>query len=75
MPDNLLPFDGEAFLVLDAMAMNDAYQLAGLTRAVVGGAAGMTGSAQQPHTTLGIEPRLPQAGVISPGLVLAAFSA
>lgn len=37
MPDNLLPFDGEAFLVLDAMAMNDAYQLARLTRAVVGG--------------------------------------
>ena len=35
MPDNLLPFDGEAF-VLDAVAKDDAYQLAGLTRAVVG---------------------------------------
>jgi hypothetical protein len=36
MPDNLPPFDGEAFLVLDAVAKDDAYQLAGLTRAVVG---------------------------------------
>ncbi len=35
MPDNLLPFDGEVFLVLDAVAKDDAYQLAGLTRAVV----------------------------------------
>ena len=36
MPDDLLPFDGEAFLVLDAVAEDDAYQLAGLARAVVG---------------------------------------
>ena len=36
MPDDLLPLDGEALLVLDAVAKDDAYQLAGLTRAVVG---------------------------------------
>ncbi len=36
MPDNRLLFDGEAFLVLDAMAKDDAYQLAGLTQAVIG---------------------------------------